>query len=153
VTDLSIKICVYTRTNDLCWKNLYIGRSPNKIKSYMILCHVIWKVQSVLWKSLLPQILGWIPTMKILSKYTIYYVKNKSTVHWTVLCVAAAAVLVTMTHIYMCHVCVLNASRCVACWWQLCFICTINCFCVEQITLLMDTLQYIINLLALEFDI
>jgi hypothetical protein len=83
---------------------------------------------------MLPQIVGWIPTVKNLLQYIIYYVKNKSTVQWTVLCVAAAAVLVSMTYIYMCHVCVLDASRCVACcWWQLHFICTINCFCVNQL--------------------
>jgi hypothetical protein len=67
----------------------------------MMLCHVIWKVESVLWKSLLPQILGWIPTLRNLSQYIIYYVKDKSTVQWTLLCVAtgAAAVLVSMTYI------------------------------------------------------
>jgi hypothetical protein len=98
----------------------------------MMLCHVIWKVESVLWKSLLHQILGWIPTLKNLSQYIIYFVKHKSAVQWTVLSVAAAAAgLVSMIYIYMCVVCVLDASWCVACCWcQLCFICT-TCFCVE----------------------
>jgi hypothetical protein len=85
----------------------------------MILCHVIWKVESVLWKSLIHQILDWISTLKNFSKYIIYNIEDKSTVQWTQLSVAAAAatVLVSMTYIYMCHVCVLDVSRCVACCW------------------------------------
>jgi hypothetical protein len=67
-------------------------------------------------------------------------------VQWTVLSVAAAAVLVSMTYIYMCHVCVVDASWCVACCrWQLRFICKINYFCVERIALFMDIPQNIIN--------
>ena len=62
----------------------------------------------------------------------IVYVKDMNILWWTGICVAAATVLVSMTWKYMCHECVLDVSRNVACCrWQPRFICTINCFCFE----------------------
>ena len=58
VTHLTRKICVHAHTADLWCKSLYTGKSPNKIKSYVMLCHMIWKVVSIFWKKLLPQTLG-----------------------------------------------------------------------------------------------
>lgn len=52
VTHLNRKICVHAHTTDLWCKSLYTGKSPNKIKSYVIF-RMIWKVVSIFWKKLL----------------------------------------------------------------------------------------------------
>ena len=62
------------------------GKSPNKIKSYVILYHVICKVESVLWKSLLPETLRKIYAMKNLSQHIIYNVKDINTVIGSIMC-------------------------------------------------------------------
>jgi uncharacterized membrane protein len=86
VTHLSRKICVHAQTKDLWWKSLYTGKSPNKIKSYVILHHIISMVASVLRKSLLPQILRKISAMKNLSQYIIHNVKDINTVVDSAMC-------------------------------------------------------------------
>ena len=65
---------------------LSTGKSPNKIKSYVILYHVICKVESILWKSLLPETLRKIYAMKNLSQYIIYNVKHINTAIGSIMC-------------------------------------------------------------------
>ena len=86
MTHLSRKVCVPAQTKDLWWKSLSTGKSPNIIKSYVMLHHVICKLESVLWKSLLPQTLRKISAMKNLSQNIIHDVKDINAVVDSTVC-------------------------------------------------------------------
>jgi len=105
VTHLNRKTYVVAQTKDLWWKSLSTGKSPNKIKSYVILHHVICKVESVLWKSLLPQTLGKISAMKNHSQYIIYSVKDINTVVDSTMCGYCYCSGVHDLHMYVSRVC------------------------------------------------
>ena len=105
MTHSNRKIYVHTQTKDLWWKSLSTGKSPNKIKSYVMLHHVIFKVESVLWKSLLPQILRKISAMKNLSQYITYKVKDINTVVDLTMCGYCYCSGVLDLHMYVSRVC------------------------------------------------
>jgi hypothetical protein len=105
VTHLSRKICVHAQTKDLWWKSVSNEKSPNKIKFYVMLHHVIYKVESVLWKSLLPQTLRKISAMKNLSQYIIYNVKDINTEVNSTMCGCCYCSGVHDLHMYVSRVC------------------------------------------------
>ena len=70
-----------------------------------MLHHVIFKVESVLWKSLLPQILRKISAMKNLSQYITYNVKDINTVVDLTMCGYCYCSGVLDLHMYVSRVC------------------------------------------------
>ena len=105
MTHLSRKICVHAQTKDLWCKSLSTRKSPSKIKSYVMLHHVICKVESVLWKSLLPQTLRKVSAMKNLSHYITNNVKDINTVVDLTVCGCCYCSCVHDLHIYVSCVC------------------------------------------------
>jgi hypothetical protein len=105
VNHLNRKICVHAQTKDLWWKSFSTGKSPRKIKSYVMLHHMICELLSVLFKSLLCQTLRKISAMKNLSQYIIYNVKDINTAVDSTMCGYCYCSGVHDLHMYVSHVC------------------------------------------------